>query len=45
MSHVTLLDHLRSNSDQRQISVCNINVFLVGEVMRLKYMITQHECR
>ena len=27
---------LRSNSDQRQISLCNTNAFLVREVMRIK---------
>ena len=35
----------RSNSDQRQISLCNINVLSVSEVMRIKDMITQHELR
>ena len=32
---------LRSNSDQRQISLCYINAFLVKEVVRIKDMITQ----
>ena len=40
-----LLNPLRSNSDQRQNSLCNINAFSVGEVMRMKDMITQHEFR
>ena len=36
---------LRSNSDQRQISLCNINAFSVREVTRIKDIITQHEFR
>ena len=34
---------LRPNSDQREVSPCNINAFSVREVMRIKDMITQHE--
>ena len=34
-----------SNSDQCQISLCNVNAFSVREVMRIKYAITQHEFR
>ena len=37
------ITHLRSNIDQRQISLCNINPFSVSKVMRVKDMITQHE--
>ena len=36
---------LRSNIDQRQISLCNINAFSAREVMRIKEMITQREFR
>ena len=36
---------LRSNSGQRQISLCNTNTFSVREVMRIKDMITQLEFR
>ena len=36
---------LRSDSGQRRISLCNINVFPVREVMRIKDMITHHEFR
>ena len=36
------LNSLRCSSDQRQISLCNINPFSVREVMRIKDMITQH---
>ena len=32
---------LSSNSDQRQISPCNINAYSIPEVMRIKDMITQ----
>ena len=39
------LNPLRSNSDQRQISLCNINAFSVRDVMRIKNVITQHEFR
>ena len=42
VSHLT---HLRYNSDQRQISLCNINTFSVSEVMRIKDMINKHEFR
>ena len=38
-----LLNPLRSNSDQSQNPLCNINAFSVREVMRIKDMITQHE--
>ena len=31
------------NSDQHQISPCNINAYLTPEVMRIKNMITQGE--
>ena len=34
---------LCSNSDQRQISLRNINASSVREVMRIKDIITQHE--
>ena len=37
------LNPLRSNSDQRQISLYNINDFSVREVMRINDIITQHE--
>ena len=37
------LNRLRSNSDQRQISLCNINAFSVREMMRINGMISQHE--
>ena len=36
---------LRSNSDQRHISLRNINASSVREVMRTKDIITQHEFR
>ena len=36
---------LRSNSDQCQISLLNINAVSVREVMRIKDMISQHEFR
>ena len=36
---------LRPNSDQHQISLCNIEIFSVREVMRIKDMITRFcEC-
>ena len=38
-----LLNLLRSNSDQRQISLCKISAFSVREVMRIKDKTTQHE--
>ena len=34
-----------SNSDQHQISLCNINAFTVRVFMRIKDMIAQHEFR
>ena len=37
------INPLRSNSDQCQISLCNINAFPAREVMKIKDMITQHE--
>ena len=40
-----ILNPVRSSSDQRPISLCNINAFSVREVMRIKDMITQHEFR
>ena len=39
------INPLRSNGDQCQISLCNINAFSVREVMRIKDMITRHEFR
>ena len=39
------INPVRSNSDQRQISLRNINTFSIREVMRIKDMITQHESR
>ena len=36
---------LHHNSDQRPISLCNINTFSIRQVMRVKDMITQHESR
>ena len=33
---------LRSNSDHRQISLCNIDAFSVREIMRIKDIITQY---
>ena len=36
---------LRSNSEQRKTSFCNVNAFSVREVMRIKDMITQREFR
>ena len=41
----THVNPLRYNSDQRQISLRNINAFSVREVTRIKDMITQHEFR
>ena len=38
-----ILNPLRSNSDQRQIYLCNINALSVREAMRIKDMITQRE--
>ena len=40
-----IFNPLRSDSDQRQISLRNINAFSVREVMRIYDMITQHEFR
>ena len=40
---VHLINPLSPNSDQHQISPCNINAFLTPEVMRIKGMITQRE--
>ena len=40
---VKVINLLRSNSDQRQSSLCNINVFSVTEVMRIKDIITLQE--
>ena len=37
------LKPLRSNSNQRQTFLCNINAFSAREVMRIKDIITQHE--
>ena len=39
------LNPLRSNTDQRQISLCNVYAFSVREAMRIKDMITQHDFR
>ena len=39
------INPLRSNTDQRQISLCKSNAFSVREVMRIKDMTTQHEFR
>ena len=36
-----MVNPLRSDNDQRQISLCNINAFSVIEVTRIKDMITQ----
>ena len=36
-------EHKRPNSDQHQISSCNINAYSTPEVMRIKDMITQGE--
>ena len=36
---------LRSNCDQRQISLCNIHSFSAKGGMRIKDMITHHELR
>ena len=37
----TTLNPLSSNSDQRQISPCNISIYSTPEVMRIKDIITQ----
>ena len=39
----TSFNPLNRNSDQHQISPCNINVYSAPEVMRIKGMITQGE--
>ena len=44
-SEVVTINALRSNSDKRQIFLCNMNAFSVGEVMRIKDMITTREFR
>ena len=41
----SLINPLRSNSDQCQITLWNINAFSAKEVMRIKDMITEHEFR
>ena len=44
--HINLLgplNPLSPNSDQHQISPCNINAYSTPEVMRIKDMITQDE--
>ena len=40
-----IINPLRANSGQRQISLFNINAFSFSEVMRIKDMIAQHEFR
>ena len=39
----TIFNPLSPNSDQHQISPCNINAYSTPEVMRIKDMITQGE--
>ena len=39
----SFLNSLSPDSDQRQISPCNVNAYLNPEVMRIKDMITQGE--
>ena len=38
-----MLINMGSNSEQHQISPCNINAYLTPEVMRITHMITQGE--
>ena len=38
-----VVNSLGSNSDQRRISLSNINAFSVREVISIKDIITQHE--
>ena len=45
MGNTSLLpvNSLSPNSDQHQISPCNIHAYTTPEVMRVKHMITQGE--
>ena len=38
-----VINPLRSNTDQRQTSLCNMNAFSVREVMRIQDVIIQRE--